>query len=141
MKKLIFAICLAGASTVAVAQDIRQSEVPSVVLNAFQSKFSNAADVEWEMKGDLYKVEFEIGKFDHDLWIDKNGKVVKHKEELSKSDLPPAINDKIKAEYKDYRVDDVYKIESDGKVTYEVELDGNRGDREITFAPDGTVQP
>lgn len=141
MKKLIFAICLAGASTVAVAQDIRQSEVPSVVLNAFQSKFSNAADVEWEMKGDLYKVEFEIGKFDHDLWIDKNGKVVKHKEELSKSDLPPAINDKIKAEYKDYRVDDVYKIESDGKVTYEVDLDGNRGDREITFAPDGTVQP
>lgn len=141
MKKLIFAICLAGASTVAVAQDIRQSEVPSVVLNAFQSKFSNAADVEWEMKGDLYKVEFEIGKFDHYLWIDKNGKVVKHKEELSKSDLPPAINDKIKAEYKDYRVDDVYKIESDGKVTYEVELDGNRGDREITFAPDGTVQP
>mgnify|MGYP005814083851 CR=1 FL=1 len=141
MKKLIFAICLAGASTVAVAQDIRQSEVPSVVLNAFQSKFSNAADVEWEMKGDLYKVEFEIGKFDHDLWIDKNGKVVKHKEELSKSDIPPAINDKIKTEYKDYRVDDVYKIESDGKVTYEVDLDGNRGDREITFAPDGTVQP
>lgn len=141
MKKLIFAICLAGASTVAVAQDIRQSEVPSVVLNAFQSKFSNATDVEWEMKGDLYKVEFEIGKFDHDLWIDKNGKVVKHKEELSKSDLPAAINDKIKTEYKDYRVDDVYKIESDGKVTYEVDLDGNRGDREITFAPDGTVQP
>lgn len=141
MKTIIFAICMAGASVVATAQDISQSEVPSVVLNAFQSKFPKAVDVEWELKGDLYKVEFEIGRYDHDLWIDKNGNVKKHKEEISKSDLPAAIAEKIQTDYKEYRIDDVERIESEGKVTYKVELDGKRGDLEVYFAADGTVQP
>jgi hypothetical protein len=139
MKTTIFALCMTALTTMAAAQDIPQSQVPSVVLNAFQSKYSNATDVEWEMEGDLYKVEFEIGRYDHDLWIDKNGVIKRHKEEISKSDLPAAITDKIRTQYSEYRIDDVEKIEIDGKVTYKVELDGKGGDRDVFFAPDGTI--
>jgi len=141
MKTIIFAICMAAASTIVAAQDISQAEVPSVVLNTFQSKFPNAVDIEWEMEGDLYKVEFEIGKFDHDVFIDKSGNVKRHKEAILKSDLPAAIKEKLKSQFKDYRVEDVDRIESEGQVTYKVDLDGNRGDRKVYFAPDGTVQP
>ena len=140
MKSLIFAMCIAGLSPVVIAQDIPQEQVPSLVLNAFQSKFSNATDVEWEKKGDLFKVEFEIGSLDHDLWIDKTGNIKKHKEEFSKTNLPEAVNQKIKTEFSGYRIDDVDKIETDGKVFYQVELDGKSDDRDVLFSSDGSVQ-
>lgn len=141
MKQMIFAICMAaGFSSTVSAQDIPQSQVPSVVVNAFQSKFPNADDVDWEKEGKLFKVDFEIGSRDHDLWIDNSGNIKKHKEELNKSDLPAAVAEKIKNEFKEYSIDDVDKIEADGKVSYLVELDGKDGDRDVSFSEDGTVQ-
>lgn len=138
---MIFAICMAaGFSSTVSAQDIPQSQVPSVVVNAFQSKFPNADDVDWEKEGKLFKVDFEIGSRDHDLWIDNSGNIKKHKEELNKSDLPAAVAEKIKNEFKEYSIDDVDKIEADGKVSYLVELDGKDGDRDVSFSEDGTVQ-
>ena len=140
MKSLIFAMYVAGLSPAVVAQDIPQEQVPSLVLNAFQTKFSNATDVEWEKKGDLFKVEFEIGSIDHDLWIDKTGNITKHKEEFPKTNLPKAISQKITTEFNGYRIYGVDKIESDGKIFYEVELDGKSDDRDVLFASDGSIQ-
>ena len=122
------------------AQTIPQSQVPSVVLNAFQGKFSNAAEVEWEAKGDLYKAEFEVNKRDHDVWIDKAGKITKHKEDFPKKDLPAAIQQQITSEFKAYKLDDADKIEMEGKIFYQVELEGAADDRKVLFSEDGKVQ-
>lgn len=141
MKALIFVIGIVGGlASSAIAQDIPQSQVPSVVLNAFQSKYTNVTDLEWELKGDLYKAEFEIGKRDHDVWIDKNGTIKKHKEDFPKSQLPAAIQQKIQSEFKDYKIDDVDKIEEGGKVFYQVELDSKAGDRKVLFTADGKIE-
>lgn len=140
MKHLIL-ICLAVVFfTTASAQDIRQSEVPSLVLNAFQSKFSNPTDIEWEKQGDLFKVEFEIGNKDHDLWLDQNGNIKKHKEEITRADLPEVIKQKLNSDFKSYRIDDVDKIETNGKIYFVVDLDSNAGDREVIFLADGSIQ-
>lgn len=139
MKTVMLAILGAAISTATVAQDIPQSEVPSLVLNAFQSKYAKVTDLEWEKKGDLYKAEFEIGKRDHDVWIDANGQVTKHKEDFPKSELPAAIRQKIESEFKDFTIDDVDKIEEGGKVSYLVDLDGKTGDRDVFFNEDGTI--
>jgi hypothetical protein len=121
------------------AQDVAAANVPSVVLNTLQTKFTNAADLEWEMDGDLFKAEFEIGTRDHKAWIDKAGVIKKHKEDISKNDLPAAIKQNIEKDFKSYRIDDVDKIESDGNVFYQVELDGSPDDRKLLFTPDGKV--
>lgn len=142
MKKIILAAAIAVSSLAANAQDLRQSEVPSLVLSALQSKFPNAEKVDWEKKGDLYKAEFDISRRDHDVWIDAKGNIVKHKEELTVADLPEAVSNKIKSDYKDYKIDDVDKVEANGRTVYVVELDGRTGDIEVTFSPDGkVVQP
>lgn len=139
MKTLMLVVCVTALATAAIAQDIPQSQVPSLVLNAFQTKYSSATDLEWELKGDLYKAEFEIGTRDHDLWIDKNGHIKKHKEDFPKSQLPAAIQEQIKSEFKDYKIDDVDKIETGEKVFFQVDLDSNLGDREILFTADGKI--
>ncbi len=125
MKKqfLVFGTTLAIAFTTQ-AQDIPQSQVPSVIVNEFNKQFPKATDVEWEMDGSLYDVEFEIGwNIDHEVWYNAEGKMVKHKEDISKSELPKAVIDKIKADFKGYSIDDLERISDNGKVVYKMELD------------------
>ena len=129
-----------GLTFSADAQEIPQSQVPSVILNAFQGKFANATDVEWETKGELYKAEFDVNKRGHDVWIDKTGKITKHKEDFPKKDLPQAVQQQITNEFKAYKLDDADKIEMDGKIFYQVELDGTSDDRKVLFSADGKVQ-
>lgn len=138
---LVSAFALMLAANVSYGQDINQSQVPSVVVNKFQQAFSKAYDVEWEMKGDLYKVEFEMGAtgYDHSVWYDKSGKMVKHQEEIAKSSLPKAVLSSISTNFKGYRVDGVSKYTENGKVTYKCELDSTLEDWKVTFDENGKV--
>jgi hypothetical protein len=142
MKKLIITMFALATLTAARAQDIPQSEVPSVVLNAFQAKFASAQNVEWELKGEEYKGEFKVGKRGHDVWIDKTGKIRKHKEDFPKSELPAPIKQQLEKQFSAYKIEDVDKIDTNGKIQYQVELDGanGAGDKKILFAPDGKIE-
>lgn len=139
MKLIISFICAAGLISNVAAQELSKSELPSLVLNAFQEEFPKGTDTEWEQEGDLYKCEFEIGKYEHEVWIDKSGNLKKHEEEISKDDLPAAITQKLKSDFKDYSIDDVDKVDTDGKTVFRVELDRNADDREVLFSPDGSI--
>lgn len=123
------------------AQDIPQSQVPSLVLNSFQQKYPKAYDVEWELKGDLYKVEFEKSLLgdDVEVWFDKSGKVVRSKEEISKSELPKAILDKIDAEFKASIIKDVEKFIDNNTVSYKVEVKTIREEWDILFDEKGNI--
>lgn len=112
------------STTMSLAQDIPQNQVPSLVLNSFQQSYSKAFDLEWELDGDKYKVEFELGLpgTDHEIWYDQNGKLLRHKEEISKGDLPKAVQKKLKIGYSSYRIDDVKKITEGTVATYTLEV-------------------
>ena len=140
MKTLMFIVLAIGLVSVAEAQDISQNEVPSVVLNEFQSKYPKATDVEWNLSSDLYQVEFEVDRKDHDLWIDKSGAIKKQKIDIPQAQLPDVIKQKIGSEFKGYQIDDIDRIEEDGKVSFLVDLDGKVDDREVLFTEDGKIQ-
>lgn len=142
MKKVILivaVVCTCFANT-SFGQDIPQSNVPSVIVNSFQKAYPNAADVEWEMKKDLYKVDFEIGAgIDHSLWYDNTGKLIKHKEAITKGSLPQAVLDKIKTDFPGHRIEDVSKITKGDKVTYKMELKSAKEEWKATFDATGTL--
>ena len=125
MKKITFII--AAALFVAIwsltAQDLSRSQVPSVILNNFTKAFPKASDVEWEMKGNLYNVEFETGLHtDHEVWYDAQGNMTKHKEEITRSSIPDAVISSVKQNFKGYRISDPKRITSGSAVTYAMEL-------------------
>lgn len=140
MKTWITLIFVSGLTIVAQGQNPTQPEIPSVVLNAFQQKYANLESVKWETKGDLYKAEFKVGSRGHDVWLDKSGKIKKHKEDFPKKELPASIQQQLSSEFKSYKLDDADKIETDGQVFYEVKLDGADQDRKVLFSEDGKVQ-
>lgn len=135
---LAAAIFFTGA---AVAQDIPQSQVPAGVVSNFQKAFPDAMDVEWEMDGNLYKVEFEIGmrKLDHDAWYDDAGQLLKHQEEISKNSLPKQVTAGVKQEFKGYRIEDVERITEGDKVTYKLEVKSRTEEWKLTLDSNGKV--
>lgn len=142
MKKLLWFVVVSFflVPVVAGAQDIAQKDVPSAIVNQFKKAYPNARDVEWEKKGDLYEVEFETGiDKDHEIYYNKSGEIVRHKEELMPAELPDAVKNTIAKSFADYHMDDIDKISADGKVVYVVELKSTSNKWEVTFSEKGDI--
>lgn len=125
MKTLLsLAVAALTTSTALHAQQLTTAQLPAPVSAAFNQAFPKAMDVEWKQKGEQYKVEFETGLLftDHEVWYDATGKLLRHEEEISTSDLPAAVTAAIAKEFAGYRVDDAERVTVDGVATYVVEL-------------------
>lgn len=139
MKKLIFVASIMFYTLTGFAQDLKETEVPSVVLNAFKQQYAKATKVEWKQKANLYKVEFKVVKDDHELWFDKTGKAVKHKEEISSDQLPKEVTAAIAKDYKGYKIHDPEKTDNAGVVTYKVELKSESAEVHVTYDKSGKI--
>lgn len=140
MKKLCVVIAgLLFGIVLAHAQDIPQAQVPSVVLNAFKKEFPKASDIEWELKGDVYQVEFEIGFTDHELTLDNTGKILKHKQDIKQTDLPKAVTEVLAKDFAGYRMSDISKTTEGTTVTYKLDLKKGQEEWEIIVDGNGKV--
>lgn len=139
MKNVLVILLVTAGFLGSCAQQVAQGNVPSIVLNTFLTSYPKATDVEWKLKGSVYRVEFEIGKTDHEAWYDGSGKLLKHKEEIKIAELPAAVSNTVKKDFPGYTPDDADKIEEDGKVFYVIELDGVQNDRILHVTPEGKV--
>ncbi len=115
-------LAVLGVATIS-AQDINPQNVPSNIRTTFEQAYPNASDVEWEMEGQNYKVEFDVNWQDSEVWYSSDGSTVKTETEIKKKDLPQAILATIDNQYATYRVDSIEKTDQNGSVTFEVELE------------------
>lgn len=131
----ILALSLAGCSL--VDNDIPASKVPSVVKNAFEQQYTNAVDVEWEKRKGNFEVDFEVTNVDYAAVYNQEGQLLMAKRDIPYSELPAAVANKIALDFPDHYIDDVDKIEIDGGVLYQVELEGSIRDRKLVYNADG----
>lgn len=122
MKNFILIPALFILSLCASAQDIAQSQVPSIIVNSFKQNFPKASDVEWELKGDVYEVDFEIGFIDHEAHYNKSGKLIRLKQEIKESDLPAEVRASAGKDFNGFRMSDVKKIDQQGAISYKMEM-------------------
>lgn len=121
------------------SQDISPNKVPSVVLNTVKAKYPAAQDVDWEKHSNYYEAELDLNdSTEVTLRIDAAGTLLMQKQDVSVYELPNSITTVLQNQYKDYHVDDVEKLEKDGSVYYQVELERN-GEKDVkrVFAADG----
>ena len=139
MKKLrLSAVALIVTATVS-AQDLMTDQVPTTLNRSFQETYPNATDVEWEMEGGNYKVEFDMDKMDNEIWYSKDGNILKAEMEMTERDLPTAVKTTAKTKYPKYKIDEVEMTEENGQKTYEVELEKwFQKDKKLIIAEDGT---
>jgi predicted acylesterase/phospholipase RssA len=139
MRKLSIIVLLTATSCTSFAQDISQKDVPAVVINTFQQKFSNQANVDWEMKKGLYEAEFKVNGIEHNVYLDNTGKMVTYKQEITEIELPATVIATIKKYFSDYKLDEIEKYQEGITVTYKVKLEKGKDERKVTFGSDGKV--
>lgn len=123
-----------------LAQDIPQNQVPSIVVNQFNTDFLKAKDVDWELKNNIYNVDFEQGwGKDFEAWYSADGKQIKVEEELTKSELPKTVIATIEKEYPSFKLDDIEKITENNKVTYKVEVESRDLEQTLFINENGTL--
>ena len=142
MKFLTLVVTASLFSLCSCSQDIRADKVPSVVLNTLQAKFGNAVKIEWEKKNNLYEAEFKMDSTDFSVYIDPTGKLLMHKQDIKKNELPASLSTVISTEYNGYKIDEAEKVVKDGVIYYQVELEGKgKRDLELVFTADGKPAP
>ena len=140
MKKTVFLVlAIAMVFTACEDDDIRNADIPSVVLNGFTEQFSNATGVEWEKKADLYEAEFEIEKEDYEAILSSDGTIVKYKYDVSYEALPEAVQASITADYDKANIDEIELIQISETSYYQVEFDAEPNDNKIIFEESGQV--
>lgn len=120
------------------AQEISRNQVPSVVVNEFQKRFPKAVDVDWETENGVYEVEFEVNRLDHQVWFDKEGHILKQKEEIRTKSLPASIRSAVRQRHGGYRIAEVDKLTRHDTTVYKLEIRSLfRDDVDIFIGEDG----
>lgn len=134
-------IALALFVTAAIqAQDLTESQVPENFTAGLLKEYPTATDIEWERKGTDYKVEFDVGKMEHEIWFNKDGDVVKVEKEITRSEIPAALLAVIGKDYPEYKIDSVESTMKNGVTTYEIELEKDWNESlKVTFSTSGKV--
>ncbi|MFV0290834.1 MAG: PepSY-like domain-containing protein [Mangrovibacterium sp.] len=141
MNILFGGLILASGLSFATDKDIPASAVPSVVINQFNSDFPKASDIDWEVKNEIFKVDFQLGWFkDYEVWYAADGAQIKINEECTKSELPQSVLTSLDKNFRGYRVEDVDKITEKGSVTYKVEVERGEDERTIFFNENGELK-
>ena len=140
MKKLTLVLFAMLATVVMNAQDLKSSEVPKSFTEGLLKVQPNATDIEWERSGTDYKVEFEVGKMEHEIWFNKDGNMVKVEKNITRAQIPANLMEIIKRDYPNYKIDSVESVEKGGDTTYVVELEKSWNESiVITFNTNGQI--
>lgn len=139
MKTLLSALAL----TIVMAhqgycQDIKNKEVPSVIKDSLSKNFS-INDADWNKEGANYEASFEQKGNEISVLFDNGGNIIETEKEIKQDELPPSVHNVIKKEYAVYELEEIARIDANGTITYEVELEKGNESFDLIFDMGGKV--
>lgn len=139
MKNFTLLILFTGIIMISCSDNIPATDVPSIVLNTFKTKFPKALDVGWKNNDALYTAEFEIGNIDHAVQLNSNGKIVIYKKEIGESELPGGIKALLSNKFKTYLTDEIEWVQRENLAYYQIELESNgKPEKKLVLLADGS---
>jgi len=139
MKRNIFLLALTFLWVTSWSQEIQQKNIPAVILNAFQVKFTNAKDIEWRLEKGLYRVSFELNEKDNQVTINDKGVITKHLQDLYVSEIPAPVMETIRKKVTFFDISDADLAEENGKLTYNIKMEINDKDLEFLVNEKGSL--
>ncbi len=114
--------------------------VPEAVEKAFQAKFANATQVEWEQEEEgVYEAEFILDGKKMSAEFAADGTWKETEQEIEHTELPAAVVDTLEAEWGDYTIEEVELCETPEGKNYEVELKKEGIEIELVIDENGKV--
>ena len=138
MRKLLILLAAASICSAAYAGPVMDDDIakaPKKVEKAFQKMYTGAKDIEWELKLDIYAVDFKIDGKDVEAYYNAEGTWLRSKEDVSASSVPAAVKKAVKEAYPDFKIED-YDLVKDARgnefYSVEIEKESRDGDTELT---------
>lgn len=127
MKKIIlFSAIAAFVTSYASAQDLKSKDVPNVVKAALAKKYPKATKVSWEKEKGNYEANWG-GKSGEDTSVQFTpaGDFVEEVNAIPVSQLPPAVSEYVKINYKGAKIREAGKVtDAKGRKMFEAEIKG-----------------
>ena len=120
MKRIAGLLMIVLFACHAFGQSIDQSNVPAVVLNAFQLKFPNVSNVKWKLQKGEYRVEFKVNSKAHKLTMNDKGGLLRLSQDLYVSEIPETVLATIRSKVSYFDVHDADRWEEEGAITYQI---------------------
>ena len=113
---------------------------PVKVTKAFESKFSDAANIKWAKENAKeWEAAFTVNGVKMSANFANDGSWVETESEIVIAELPDAVASSIKSLHTGWEVSHAYKIESASKGTsYELEIKSGKKKQEVMLKEDGT---
>lgn len=114
------------------------AQAVAAINKAFGSQFPAATDIEWKVSNNVYEIEFELNRIDHEVWYDANANLLMHKQDIALTELPQAVTAAIATDYPGYIVDEAEKVVKGNITGYYVDLEKNKTEIHAFYKEDGT---
>ena len=138
MRKLLILLAAASICSAAYAGPVMDDDIakaPKKVEKAFQKMYPGAKDIEWELRRDIYAVDFKIDGKDVEAYFNAEGTWLRSKEDVNASSVPAAVKKAVKEAYPDFKIED-YDLVKDARgnefYSVEIEKESKDGDTELT---------
>ena len=116
------ALVLGVIALPACGQKLNESQVPVAVKTAFQKQYPSVKAT-WDKEDANYEANFKQDGKAMSAVIDKNGTIVETETDIPVTDLPAAIQDYMKKNYRGIKIEEAARIEkANGDVNYEAEV-------------------
>jgi uncharacterized membrane protein YkoI len=124
-------------------QELKDSEIPSSIMNLIRDIYGemdiDGAKYVEEPEQTIYMIRGEINDYDHAFTFVQDGTILKHSQDLAKSEIPESILKTLNKSYDGYEIRDADLEEEGGKGVYILKLRKSRDNVRVTFSPKGRV--
>jgi hypothetical protein len=120
MKKIIVTLAIAVSSLTAFATD---NNVNKKILDAFNTEFATAKEVEWTAGDNYYKATFMYNERYVFAYYNENGELLGMTGYISPLDLPLALQNSLKKNYENYWISDLFEAVKSEETNYYVTVE------------------
>lgn len=114
MKKIIMTLAVAVSSLFVFATG---KNVNENVLNAFNTEFSGATEVNWSETEGVYKASFVFNNQHISAFYSADGELMSLARNISSLDLPTTLQNKLRADYGDFWITALSEISNNNEDT------------------------
>lgn len=140
MKKPFLIFITTLLSVACFAQTLRMDQVPPAAANGFKVKFPNGQQPGWsQVVKDTFEVGFINGKKQQTALFDATGKWLQTETEINYGAAPAKVQRGFETEFEGYQIQEVFEVETDKGLTYQIIAFKGRKNYQATFSAKGEL--
>ena len=106
------------AAVTPTSASVAPASVSKNVINSFNREFANASNIQWEIKANFVKAQFNVNEMVLFAYFNKSGELIAMTRFISPNQLPLELLTSLKKSNSNYWVSDLFEIQTETGTSY-----------------------